>query len=371
MKVYIVYSQNDSQFVEKLRKDLESHGFDAIVALPMLADIPTAIAQTDVVLLVLSDAISEDDATLRYLDTIKAQERQLIALRTGAVATIPDAVRGMLPVDFSSEDQYQDSLETLLEDLDPPTVKLPRQPLLPESLQERLESSILKERMEAIQRLGELRHDLDNNQRNYIEDKLRRIVFKDDTHGSLKTVARSTLQLLNTPEPTPVAEQEPSLVDADTAKMPLTLTPSPSTATESVLQQRQTAVSETTTVPSASSTYRLVVYSDLWWTLPIFGVLLALLQSALQREALSGLPVALVWLALPWFNVAIRDGGQLDWKMPGPLIGNGAIGLILGFVGSIILLLIGNIETFDLVLISLLGTLYGTFIGWLSSLYTA
>jgi hypothetical protein len=365
MKVYIVYAADDSQFVEKLCTDLKDNGFKPQKTLPAVADLSTTIVKTDIVLVVLSDAITDDPTMIDYIERIKDHASQLIALRVGKVASMPESLRGTLPLDFSNQTQYDDSLETLVEDLEPPTVKLPRAQLLPGNIQEGLQSDLPQERLNAIQHISEIRTELDDNQRNYVEAQLRRIAFRDE-NGSVKTMARSTLQLLNAP--TPASSPSPLLEDEDTERVLL-----PASVQDDALSEttQPTPAPNTTSATQQPAQPRpdLLVYSNFWWLLPIYGVLLALIQSALQRDALIGLPTALVWLTLPWFNLTIRDSGQLDWKMPGPLIANGVFGLIIAIVGGVLVLLLSDIEVLDFLLIGLLGTMYGLLIGWLSSLY--
>lgn len=367
MKVFIAYTQENAQFVNKLHNDLTTRHFDVQTTLPHLDNITTEIARTDVVLIVLSDTLITDAAMLVYIETLKETERQIILLRVGAVSELPSVLGGLLPVNFSDENDYTESLDTLIEDLEPPTMKLPRETPLSNELDNMLNSDVAQDRADAIQRIGDKHTELDENQLQYVEEQLRRIAFRDENRG-VKMIARSTLQLLSG-QSSNTQITEPALEEAATEKI---VPPSPQEAPPITIQPtnpEQIVQHATSEQSSMHPIKTMVVYSISWRLLPVFGILLALIQATIHRNALLGLPTALVWLIVPWFNVAIRDGGQLDWKMPGPLVGNGIIGLILGLLGSVLVLILSGLEMLDFMLITVLGMLYGIAIGWLSSLY--
>jgi hypothetical protein len=78
--------------------------------------------------------------------------------------------------------------------------------------------------------------------------------------------------------------------------------------------------------------------------------------------------VALVWLVLPWLNVVVRDGGRFEWEMPGPVLWSGVVGSLLAVVGGLVGSLVGDVEALGWLAMVMLCTLYGCFIGWLSTL---
>lgn len=370
MKVYTVFAANDLAFTNKLATDLQKRNFTVSLELPSPSIIEQEMRSTDVILVALSEALTENPDLLEVVEFARQNKRRIIALRIGTITRIPDAIRGTLPVDFSNDEFYQESLLTLLEDLDPPTAKLPRgRQVLPQDLRAQLDSPNNADRMAAIQSIADMHHTFDEDARQYVAEHLRTIAFRDK-NSSVKTLARSTIQLLSQKR---IAEAETDLEAQtepppqpmiDTAESEDTLPRAPQAepsigVSNGLNQQRQVS----------NPTQYSIIYSRAWQFLPIVGITLAVLQAVFKEEPIASLPIALVWLLLPWFNIAIRDGGKLDWKMPGPLVANTIFGLLLALVGSVIAVILGDLRSIDILILIVLGGVYGGFIGWLSSLF--
>lgn len=365
MQAYIVYAPEDSAFARKLANDLDEEGVR-----PILADKDTdeqfaELQQSTAILVALSTYAVQDARVLSTIEAVQHIDVPVITLRIGSVDEIPQGLKGILPLDFSDDEAYEDSFATLLEDLHPPE---PSEPILPESIRIALASDDTANRKEGIEKLRKMRDDLDDDVRTLAEQVLRNLVFKDP-EASVKSLARATLQLFN---------QADNEADLQLAKTAPALPKLPSTE-----QQRVDEISTTksTTAPKAVMEQgpRSVVpiwYTPQWWMLPIAGVILALLQAILVAEETQDiiaivLPIGLSALLLPWLNIVIRDRGNLAWEMPGPLIGNGVAATLLGIIGLGIGAVIGNsLETKDLIALLLITAIYGIGIGWVSSLYT-
>lgn len=355
MQVYVVYAPEDEKFVDRISADLRNHGFN-LVAQPT-NDVLQAAHSTDAIIAPLSEVSLAHQPFVEQLEFIKNSPAQFIAMRVGMIRETPDILRGILPLDFSNTDFYNESLQTLIEDLEPATSQLEPVSLLPNGIEVALSSANVDERLHAIQKLSDTRTQLNSQQLEVAERLLRDRVFKDD-NGMVKESARVTLQLLSTP-----AIGEPPLEDdIDTLEMIATrsqpIDAMPDDNTPIIIRANQPIVDKT----------QLFVYSKQWWRLPIIGVVLALCTALIAERVLVALPIAFVWLVLPWFNVAIRDGGRLDWKMPGPVVGNGMIAGALSVVGTM-LALIGGASIVQGIGLLISGVLFGVMIGWMSAFY--
>jgi hypothetical protein len=364
MQAYIVYAPEDSAFAKKLASDLDEEGIRPILAEKDTDEQFAELQKSEAVLVALSTYAVQDARVLSTIDAIQHIDIPVIALRIGSVDEIPQSLKGILPLDFSDAEAYEDSFATLLEDLNPPE---PSEPILPESIRAALESDDTADRKQGIELLGKMRSEFDGDVRTLAEQVLRDLVFKDP-EASVKSMARATLQLFNQ------GDTSDAIMLAKTAPALPSLPPA----------ERQ-RVSELNTSKSTSSpqtmidqTPRSVVpvwYSQQWWILPIVGVILALLQAILVSEETKDiiavvLPIGLSALLLPWLNIVIRDGGNLAWEMPGPVIGNGVAAGLLGIIGLGIGAAVGNnLETKDVIALLLITIIYGIGIGWVSSLY--
>ncbi|NDJ84945.1 MAG: TIR domain-containing protein [Chloroflexi bacterium] len=346
MKTYLAYVPEDTAFAKKLTNDLQTHNIEVVWSATDSEAELQALRETPTVLVALSEASVHDARVLTTLKAAAKLKARIIGLRIGTVDELPDELKGVLPLNFTSDEDYQDSLDTLLDDLKPPSSP---NPILPNNLQERLESNNPAERRQAIEEIGQIRNELDESVHALAQQLLRDIAFRDP-ESSVKSVARTILQLLGTSgEAQSATPQEPVA-----AHSPAAPTTPPTEAPSAVVSQGMLNVPLWNTLQ--------------WWSLPIVGVLLAVLQALAVRKVAFALPLALVWILLPWLNVTIRDGGRLDWKMPGPVIGTGGIALLLGGIGIGIGTLLEDLETLDVVTALGLSILYGGFIGWLSSM---
>jgi hypothetical protein len=364
MQVYILYAPEDSAFAKKLANDLDEEGIRPILAEKDTDEQFAELQKSQAVLVALSTYAVQDARVLSTIDVIQNIDIPVIALRIGSVNEIPQSLKGILPLDFTEEGAYEDSFATLLEDLNPPE---PSEPILPESIRIALASDDTADRKQGIEMLGKLRSEFDGNVRTLAEQVLRDLVFKDP-EASVKSMARTTLQLFNqgaASEEIMLAKTTPALPNLPAAE-----------------RQRVSELNTTKSNPAPQAmidqTPRSVVpiwYAQQWWVLPIVGVVLALLQAILVAEETQDiiaivLPIGLSALLLPWLNIVIRDGGNLAWEMPGPLIGNGVAAGILGIIGLGIGAVVGNnLETKDVIALLSITTIYGISIGWISSLY--
>lgn len=349
MQVYFVYAPEDETFVDRLSTDLRNGGFEIALA-PSNTTLESA-ANTDAIIVPLSEASSTNTEFIEQLASITKSRAQTIVLRIGTIHETPDVLRGILPLDFSDTDGYTDALQTLLEDLEPPTVKIEQVYILPDSIEQRLESPIPEERMRAIQRISDTRTLFDKEQLQLAERVLRDLAFKDQ-NANVKQLARVTLQLLSTP-----TDDEQDTLEIVTQGSPRDTLPDD--ATPIIIRPQKIVGTQT----------QLLVFSQHWWLLPIAGVLLALTNAIYLEAALGAIPVGIVWLVLPWFNVVIRDGGRFDWKMPGPIVGNALIGAILGLVGTIIVVALGSVNGLDALAFIGSSIIYGVLIGWMSTFH--
>lgn len=362
MQAYIVYAPEDSKFAKQLASDLDAEGISAILAEKDTDEQFAELQKSTAVLVALSTYAVQDARVLSTIEAVKHIDIPVIALRISMVDKIPQPLKGILPLDFSDQEAYEDSFATLLEDLHPPE---PSEPILPESIRIALESDDISERKHGVELLGKMRKEFDDKVRAVAEQVLRDLIFKDP-EASVKSIARTTLQLFNQPD----AVGHPQLAKTAPAYQ------TPSTEQKSASEVRSKATPSRQTLINAPRSVIPLWYSRQWWLLPIAGVVLALLQGVLVAKTTEDivavvLPIGISALLLPWLNIVIRDGGNLAWEMPGPLIGNGVAAGILGLIGlGIGAIIENNLETKDFIALLLVTIIYGIGIGWISSLYT-
>lgn len=349
--VYLTYASEDLAFARRLMGDLTHHNIQCTLADSDSPEQFEALAQADVVLVALTTAAARDARVLATLDAATKSQKRIIALRTGVVAEQPKALKGMLPLDFSDDELYEGSLITLLEDLQPPE---PPQPLLPPNIQTALDSDDPNRRKQGIEMLGALRQNLDPNIREMAQQTLRDLAFKDP-EGGLKGLARNTLQLFDADSK---AQTEPEEAEDSLAVV------------EDNTEPGREALEAAQPIHMAGQIGGVPIWAtNDWWYLPIVGALLSLLHALLANELLVVVSTASVWIILPWFNVLVRDGGRMDWKMPGPLIGNAVVALVVSLLALGLGQLVGRIRWDDFLAAVGVATINGGYIGWMSSLY--
>lgn len=351
MQVFVIYAPENTPFVQRLAEDLKSHQVACVLAAKDTHEEIEAFKNAPVVLVALSMAATKDARVLALLDTAVQHQKRIIALRIGPIEELPRALKGVLPLDFSNEEFQEENVLTLLEDLIPPA---PPTPLLPTDIQSSLDHEDPIQRKHGIEQLGAIRHQLDADVRELALQTLRDLAFKDP-ESTIKALAHNTLQLFSTD----IEETTEEAIPIEPHLLPI--------------EDEDTLVVETPPMPAPTTMPKMVpVWSTGPWRLSaIMGVFLALLHAYIGQNIASGLPIGLVWIVLPWLNIAIRDNGRLEWKMPGPLVGNIAVALVLGLVGVGLGLLVGGLAFLDIIALLAFNILYGGLIGWLSTLYSA
>ncbi|MBZ0305631.1 MAG: hypothetical protein K8I82_06145, partial [Anaerolineae bacterium] len=115
-------------------------------------------------------------------------------------------------------------------------------------------------------------------------------------------------------------------------------------------------------------------YTYFWksnrWNPVLMGtaLLMAALLVLVTGEWAYFIPIMIVGIILPPFNILIRKNGKLVWDGQKPIIGNAAVGIVLAGISALLLSLLLNLGSVFLVANLVLGLLYGVIIGWLSSL---
>jgi hypothetical protein len=241
-----------------------------------------------------------------------------------------------------------------------------------------LESKNPQDRRRGIEMLAKLAEDGSPEVRNYVEQRLGEMIFREQD-PTLKPIVRVTLQRMNPPNepeqfPTPPPPVEPIaatvedfIVTHQSKSVPnQPITEPMSDVPTTPLTKKKTAPTPALPAPELSPTTPLWKTS-VWQTLGVIGIGLALCTGLISENILSGLPIALVWAILLWFNVFIRDEGRFVWEMPSAMIGNSIMGTIVGFIGSGLALIIGGGSFILLAGLIVISALYGGLIGWLST----
>lgn len=354
---YLVFASEDLSFAQRLSADLTAHNISHLL-LDQTQDISAAeYADFSHAIVILSEQTAQNAEVINALKRLDPFQPEFIALRVGPVKDFPDVLKQVLPLDFSHTDQYQESLATLLEDL------LPAKPvvLLPPELLDKLESSHVEDRRQAIQHMRDLYKDSSPEGKELIEEKLRNIVFRDSESG-IKMMARAVLQALSQlSEPTEVPT-------------PSTSEPLPSPIIVEILPDAEETIQEAPAVapavrsrPAGEKTFQPVWQTSLWTKLPGIGVFLGFGAALLAQDWITGITIAVIWFVLPSVNLIVRDGGRFEWEMPQVFIGNSLIGFFIGLLGTIVGIVVAEMEGTVALATILLSVFYSGAIGWLST----
>jgi hypothetical protein len=348
-QIFLVYAPDDQTFAERLTADLRAQDLEISAGDSESNEQFAALHRATHVIVVLSEAALKDTQVISTLSTAGDLKQKVVAVRTGPTKTMPRQLKG-IPLDFSDPDQYQDSFDALLDDLKPP---VKQGPVLPEEIQKALHSDNPVARKDAVNALGMLRNSENFDVRDLAEQTLRDLAFKDP-ESNIKALARSTLQLF---QGTGLEVDTPQLGTPIPEPASIPLTPPHAAKTAPIAKK---AVVNRDTLP--------LWKSPQWSAVPVFGVIISILGAWAADDITYAIAGILVWLLLPYLNVVIRDGGRMEWQMPGPVIGGLGIGLVLSFVGAIIGLIVGDADGVDIIIAAVSGSVSGGFIGWLSTL---
>lgn len=368
MSVYLLYSYEDAEFAEKLSEDLVAHGVEHARADRNTDERFSALHKAEKVIVVLSNHVLSDVRVLSTLSAAHDIKTDIIALRIGQVDSMPKQLKGIFPLDFSNPRHYDEALETLLEDIAPSQLNYePAPAYLPVEVQgvlDNLELSSLKQRRSAIETLGHYRDEEDQLLRHRAKDALGELVFKEKD-GNLKRLASITLQSFDGERETAL-EIEPPEPDKFVADLP----------DGDEFEVEDVAILQTAEPITHGAGLLQLPTQEIWqtqnWLIQthVVGIISALVLIGLLNMMGLGLALGLVYIGLAWFNVQIRANGDFVWHMPGPMIGNGLLGLILSLIGAGIGSVIDE-QSFNTSLgIVVLSVTNGAFIGWLSTLRT-
>jgi len=189
--IFLAHAAADGAFAQKISGVLRQNGLDTWLPSPETTEgeFLERLAASSHLLATLSPAALQDESFLAALEFARQNKLERIALRLAAVE-LPPQLAGVLPLDFSSEEVYQDSLETLLADLH--ASQGDTQPVLPEEVLKALYSDNPLIRKNAIEALGAYRH-AEESLRLRALDELAALVFPE-REGHLKTLIQLTLK---------------------------------------------------------------------------------------------------------------------------------------------------------------------------------
>jgi len=342
-KVYIANTASDRSFVERLSKDLEAadvpHWFDDGSATD--EQILKQLQESSHLLVVLSPEMMTDERVLGALEGGKQFKLERIALRRAPMETLPPQIRGILPLNAVDDEAYATSLETLIHDLN--LVPAEPEPELPERILTALYSDNPELRRNAIQEMAIYRNQ-GEALRELVLDELNAAIFRE-RDSSIKTLLRTTVQAFK----------------ITTGNLPDLMLPSKD---ELAVQAGGDAV--------IIQTNEILFFwnSSRWHVIwAVLGVIVAIIAFVAGGHWAYLIPVLMVTLILPHLNIIIRKGGEFEWEMPGPLIGNTIIAIILGSGSALLLMLaIEDLSATYYVVNTVLGIALGVAIGWMSSL---
>jgi|GEM_PF-3912215 len=356
--LYIANAPEDNSFAQKLSQDLKQHTIDHWYD-DGQADESTNyshLQKATHVVLVLSPAILLNEKTLAALEHAKQSSIERIVLRIAPVDTMPPQISGVLPINASTDDSYQDALETLLED-----VRLPEtapRPEIPAEIIEALNSDNSVKRKEGVESLRAYRQG-DPVMKELAREELQAMMFREQDK-TIRSFVRLILQSFD--KTTDELQDEdavtlPTKEDLATVSGEHAVVVDPSTTPETA---PAAAPAQTNQYFWQSSRWNLVLMS-----LAIFFALGAVAGSA---HLAAAIPMLAVGLFLPPFNIVIRGDGNFNWSPTGAIFWNFMLSLLIGTAMSIIVSQItDNLTLLAIPLSMILAGMYGLIVGWLST----
>jgi hypothetical protein len=349
MAIYLLYHTSDTEFATQLSNDLShqsifvTHGY------------PEQMTPNDKLVVLLSAASVADAEILAQATAARQLRVDVVALRISDFPEMPENLKGILPLNFTSREDYSDSIQSLIEDVAPTTKPLSPFPKEVQTILGDLHVSDAEQRKRAIQKLSSLRTHPSHEVREVAKQALSDLVFKDKD-PLVKQLAGVALQSFGVERTTSIEATPPPMQDR----------------VEEIFEDVEPALPVLSTAHPLSlpASMKMGLWSSpTWKLLPIVSIILGVLHALAAKSIPIGLTLAVVGLVLAWVNIQIRDGGKFVWQMPGPLIGNALIGFIItGVVGGISTLIFSGMSFIAFLALCLLGVVYGVLIGWVSEL---
>ncbi|MFP4321124.1 MAG: toll/interleukin-1 receptor domain-containing protein [Anaerolineales bacterium] len=340
--IYIACAPEDKDTAHQLQQDLHTRNIEAWYD-DGTADEPTLMSELEKsthLVAILSPQLMLYPNALAAMEHARQQALNTLAMRIAPIEKMPPQLPGILPLDASNEAAYQDALETLLEDLAiEPAVP---EPELPNDVLTALYSDDVEVRRNAIQALGAYR-TAEPELREKAQEELNALVFREQ-NGSLRALVQAMAKSFDAGEQAP----DPKLPSKE----------------ELAEQAKGRAV-------NIEQTRDIYLWQTTRWHVLLVALALVLSSAMvlIGSNPLYSVPLLLVGFVLPQFNIMIRQDGAYEWHMPGPLVGNLALAvLIVGLAGGLLVLLVESISPTLIGVEIILGAGYGLLVGWLSSL---
>lgn len=333
-QVYIASSPDDLEFVQKLSKDLSvagiTHWYDA-------GDMDDATRFTQLqnsthLVAVLSPSIITHEPMLAALEFASQNKLEKVAVRLAAIDEIPPQLRGVLPVNFSDENDYDESLATLIDDLNIE----PSQPTLqlPEDIREDIKSLEAAERQRGIENMAKIR---DADMRQVALEELNSLIFRE-RDPKLRALIRTVSQKLN-------------IEEGDT--LPKSMLPSKeelaalaAAAPKSEPKPEPAPPATTATTQPTPKRYIYFWQTNRWHPVWLtIGIVIGIIGAALSGFWGYLVPPALIALILPPLNIEMRKEGDLEWPMANSTVGNTVLALVIAGLAALVLAALYDGET--------------------------
>ena len=344
--VYLAHGAVDKVFARRLQGDLSKVGIDAwFNEGGSEEDAYHALEQATHLVAILSPSALLEEPVLGALEFAKQRKLARLAVRLADLEALPPQLQGVLPLNFSNLDDYDENLETLIADLhievEPPP------PQLPAHILEQLESEDVNKRKLAIEELADLRN-AEKALKDVAREQLMNLVFKEKD-ARLKNILQLTIQSFDLDER-----------ELDDATIP---------GKEEIVAVAQNIIPPELAAPTTAPLTRTV---HLWdsnrWHMILrgVGIVIGIILLAIGNGAFI-LPV-LTGSILAYFNVAVRQDGKYDWQMESAIIGNVMLGTLIAAVTGAVLFQVfyDNTTTGEVLVSVVISAIFSAVIGWLS-----
>lgn len=347
--VYIAHAAEDRAFAAKLSRSLSAASIQNWYAEENSPDLnQPALQEASHLIAVISPAVLLAESALGAMDYARQHQLERLALRLEPVAALPPQLNGVLPLDFTQQGDYEDNLETLVQDLQRGLA-----PRLPEALLDALHSADPDSRREAINSLVAYRQK-DGPLRELAQEELRVMMFRE-RDPRLRQLLQVSLQAMD-------LETRP--------QRPIDIPSKEELEHKSAIQNA--ALLETDPSPyivPPPAPPPPAMWQQGWWPIVVAGagLLLGIVVLLMTMNLGAALLPTLAGILLTPFNATIRQEGAFEWTGEKSALGHGAVSAAGVLLLSLLLAIGFGVALRPLLLGSIVAIGFATVVGWVAS----